>query len=129
MTSSRPYLLRAIYEWILDNNMTPFLLVDTTITGVHVPEQYIENNRILLNILPEAVHQMVIGNEAVTFNARFNNKPCKIYVPVSAVISIYTKETGDGIVFSLETETASGPGSGISESAGSSNKVKLKVIK
>lgn len=129
MTSTRPYLLRALYEWIVDNNKTPFLLVDTSITGVNVPEQYVEDNRIILNISPAAVHQLAIQNEAVSFNARFNNRPFEIYVPVAAVMAIYTKETGDGLAFTPDMEPAAESGDAESEKKENSKKVKLKVIK
>lgn len=129
MTSTRPYLLRALYEWIVDNNMTPFLLVNTTITGVSVPKQYVEDNRIILNISPAAVHQLEIHNDAVSFDARFNNRPVEIYVPVAAVVAIYAKETGDGLSFTADMELAADSGNDKFEKKGNSNKVNLKVIK
>ena len=70
MTSSRPYLIRALYEWIVDNGFTPYMLVDTSLDMVEVPRAFVENGRIILNISPEATHSLVLGNEAVTFNAR-----------------------------------------------------------
>lgn len=129
MTSTQPYLLRALYEWMLDNNLTPFLLVDTSITGVDVPEQYIEDNRIILNILPAAVHQLVMNNEAVSFSARFNNRPYQIHAPIRAVMAIYAKETGNGLVFTPEQEQSIVTASGTKETSDNSNKVKLKIIK
>ncbi len=99
MTSNRPYLLRALYEWILDNNMTPHLLVDTAQENVRVPPQYIENNRIILNIVPDAVRDLVLGNESITFSARFGGKSFDIHVPISAVLAIYARENGKGLIF------------------------------
>jgi stringent starvation protein B len=129
MTSTQPYLLRALYDWILDNNLTPFLLVDASITGVDVPEQYIEDNKIILNLLPTAVHQLVINNEAVTFSTRFNNNPYKIHVPVRAVMAIYAKETGKGLVFTQGQEQTTDTNNGTDETPDNSPKVTLKVIK
>lgn len=129
MTSTQPYLLRALYEWMLDNNLTPYLLVDTRVTGVDVPEQYIEGNRITLNLLPAAVHQLTINNEAVSFSARFNNRACQIFVPVKAVMAIYAKETGNGLIFTQEQEQAAVTSNGTDETPDNSQKVKLKVIK
>lgn len=129
MTSTRPYLLRALYEWMLDNNLTPYLLVDTSINGVDVPEQYIEDNSIVLNLLPAAVHQLVINNDAVSFSARFNNRPYQIYVPVHAVLAIYSRETGKGLVFTPEQEQATVCSSETDETPDNIHKIRLKVIK
>ena len=131
MTSTQPYLLRALYEWMLDNNLTPYLLVDTSISGVDVPEQYIEDNRIVLNLLPVAVHQLVINNDAVSFSARFNSRPYQIYVPVRAVLAIYSRETGKGLAFTpdQEHEQATVTGSGTVETPDNIQKTMLKVIK
>lgn len=125
MISNRPYLLRAINEWILDNGMTPYLLVDTNNNSITVPQEYIQNNQIILNIHPEAVHQLVMDNEAVTFNARFGGKPFQIYVPVNSVTAIYAKETGKGLVFP-EVEDESESNTDAPEKTG---KPHLKVIK
>jgi stringent starvation protein B len=106
MTSNRPYLLRALYEWILDNGMTPHLLVDTTVQGTVVPQNYIENNRIILNLGPDAVREIVLGNDLITFSARFGEKSCHLTVPVNSVIAIYAKENGKGLVFETEDTQA-----------------------
>ena len=99
LTSNQPYLLRAIYEWIVDNQLTPYLLVDASNDDVHVPEQYIENGKIVLNIAPRAVHDLELGNQIVAFNARFSGKPTEISVPITSVLAIYAQENGQGIVF------------------------------
>lgn len=99
MTSNRPYLLRAINEWILDNGMTPYLLVDTSTEDICVPVDYIKNNQIILNIHPDAVHHLVMDNKAVSFNARFDGKSQQIHVPVNSITAIYAKESGKGLVF------------------------------
>ncbi len=99
MTSSRPYLLRAFYEWIVDNNSTPYVVVNVELEGVYIPEEYVENGRIVLNIAPGAVRSLLIANDHLEFNARFNGVPYDIYVPIRAVTAIYAKENGRGMVF------------------------------
>ena len=98
-TPKRPYLLRAINEWILDNLMTPHILVDTMADNVKVPKQFIENGRIVLNISPNAVKDLSIGNDLLLCSARFGGKSCDISVPIRNVLAIYAKENGMGIVF------------------------------
>ncbi|NIP27487.1 MAG: ClpXP protease specificity-enhancing factor, partial [Phycisphaerae bacterium] len=84
MTSNKPYLIRALYEWILDNNMTPHLLVNAESENVQVPAQYIHEGRIVLNINPSAIHQLQMGNDAIEFSARFGGVAHTIYVPPTA---------------------------------------------
>lgn len=109
MTSLKPYLIRAIYEWIVDNSLTPHLLVSTDNTDTIVPEAFIEDEKIVLNIRPEAVQGLSMGNEFIEFNARFGGKPMHITVPVPAVLAIYGKENGKGMVFDLENENDTDP--------------------
>ena len=104
MTANRPYLLRAFYDWIVDNNCTPYLVVDATVPGVKVPTQFIQNGQIVLNILPSAVGNLQLGNDVVTFNARFGGQPFALYIPVQAVLAIYARENGAGTVFTLEED-------------------------
>ena len=99
MTSSRPYLVRAIHEWILDNEMTPHLLVDIEGAGVEVPAQQGQNGKIVLNISPQAVEGLMLGNDAIGFRARFGGISTDVYVPVASVLAIYAKENGRGMVF------------------------------
>lgn len=105
MISNRPYLLRALYDWILDNDMTPHLVVDTTVAGVQVPTDHIEDNQIVLNVLPAAVRDLQLGNDAVSFNARFNGRAQAVYVPIQSVIAIYARENGKGLIFPEEIDT------------------------
>lgn len=102
MTPNRPYLLRALFDWILDNHMTPHLLVDAEADDVHVPSQFIDNGKIVLNISPSAVRQLEIGKETVLFSARFGGASFDISVPIKSVLAIYAKENGQGMVFSDE---------------------------
>ncbi|MBZ9612235.1 ClpXP protease specificity-enhancing factor [Rheinheimera sp. MA13] len=104
MTANRPYLLRAFYEWIVDNNCTPYLVVDASFAAVKVPTQFVQNGQIVLNTAPSAVGNLQLGNDAVTFNARFGGKPFSLHIPVGAVLAIYARENGAGTVFTLEEE-------------------------
>ncbi len=104
MTPNRPYLLRAFYEWIVDNNLTPYLVVDATIPGVRVPQQHVQNGQIVLNVNPSAVGNLVLGNDAVTFNARFGGSPFALNIPQRAVLAIYARENGAGTMFTAEEE-------------------------
>lgn len=100
MTSSQPYLIRAIYEWIVDNNLTPYLMVDATRQGAIVPEDYLDDQgRIILNISPSATSELLMSNEEVTFNARFSGQAIGIVVPTSCVKAIYARENGQGMMF------------------------------
>ena len=127
MTSNRPYLFRALNEWILDNQLTPFLLVDASVKGVEVPEQHIKDGKIILNITPSAIQEIAFENEWIYFSARFGGQPFMINIPISAVLAIYAKENGRGMMFaeeeSLAVETAE------VEQKGSSKKPVLTVIK
>lgn len=97
MTSHRPYLLRALAEWIADNDMTPHLLVDATLAGVQVPPSTVKEGRVVLNIAQRAVAGLVIDNEIVSFNARFGGASYPVRVPIPAVLAIYSRETGQGM--------------------------------
>jgi stringent starvation protein B len=97
MVSVQPYILRAVYQWICDTNLTPQLLVDTNHPEVVVPKEYIEDNHIVLNISPTAVRDLVLGDEYVLFNARFGGRFREITVPLSSVLSIYARESNQGL--------------------------------
>ena len=99
MTSSRSYLVKALYEWILDNNCTPHILVYADAEGVDVPRAYVQNGQIVLNVDPTAVVNLLMDNEAISFSARFSGGPTDIYVPMLAVMGIVTRENGQGMMF------------------------------
>lgn len=126
MNSSRPYLVRAIHEWILDNDMTPHLLVDIEGDGVDIPAQQGQNGKIVLNISPAAVEGLRLGNDAIAFRARFGGIATDVYVPVDAVLAIYAKENGRGMVFSDQDSGGSPPPSGPQPG---SKRPSLKVVK
>lgn len=98
MTSNRPYLLRALYEWIGDNDMTPHLLVDATCDGVQVPKSTVKEGRVVLNIAARAVAQLDLGNREVRFKARFGGVSQSVVVPLAAILAIYAQETGQGMM-------------------------------
>ncbi|MCL6237194.1 MULTISPECIES: ClpXP protease specificity-enhancing factor [Acinetobacter] len=99
LTPTRPYLTRALYEWICDNQLTPYLLVDATQNGTMVPVQYIQDGQIVLNIAPHATHALHMSNETITFSARFGGVSQNLYIPFSAVLGIYARENGQGMFF------------------------------
>jgi len=111
MTSSRPYLIRAMYQWIADNGMTPHLLVDVSVDGVRVPEQHIQNGKIILNIAPMAINGLVLGDTEITFSARFSGQPMGLLIPIEAVLAVYAKENGQGMMFSEDDGAISSPDS------------------
>ena len=109
MTSLKPYLIRSIYEWIVDNDLTPHLLVDAENIHAILPQQFIEDGKIVLNIRPQAIQGLTLGNEEIQFNARFSGKPMHIVTPVAAVMAIYAKENGKGMIFDQEDDSDKTP--------------------
>jgi len=92
-------LIRALYEWIIDNGLTPHLLVNAEFPGVEAPRQYVQEGRIVLNINPAAVHHLQLGNELIEFSARFAGKPHQVRIPIAAVMAVYARENGKGMAF------------------------------
>lgn len=99
MTPLKPYLIRSIYEWINDNDLTPHLLVNAEFPGVMLPTDFVEDGRIVLNIRPAAIQGLSLGNDEIEFNARFSGKSLHIVVPIKAILAIYAKENGKGMIF------------------------------
>lgn len=110
MTSYRGYLIRALNDWILDNDCTPYILVNAMQEGVDVPRQYVRDGQIVLNVSPTAVHALQVTNDMLTFSARFGGRPTDVFVPVSAVMGIYARENGQGMVFDAVELAAGGDG-------------------
>ncbi|HBC58189.1 MAG TPA: ClpXP protease specificity-enhancing factor [Gammaproteobacteria bacterium] len=106
MTSNRPYLIRALYEWIIDNQLTPHLLVEAVGDDVKVPTQYVHDGRIVLNVAPSAVQALEMGNDFIIFSARFAGQAMDVVIPVNNVMAIYAKETGEGMAFPSVEEGA-----------------------
>jgi len=122
-TSRRPYLLRAMHEWISDNGMTPYIVVDANQQNVEVPREYVQDGKIILNVSYTAANTLELGNEWVMFDARFSGNPFNISIPVSAILAIYAKETGQGLIFDEEDEQPDPPFklSDVSETSGSTS--------
>ena len=127
MTSSRPYIMRALYEWILDNECTPYVLVNAMAADVEVPQQYVKDGQIVLNISPLSVVDLVIDNTAMRFNGRFGGMATDVYVPTAAVVGIYARENGQGMVF--DEEQVPDPPTEPGPPPTSDKKPSLKVVK
>lgn len=107
--STRPYLIRALHEWALDSGLTPQIAVDATQSGVQVPAGFVQEGQIVLNIHPQSVHQLEIGNDTISFFGRFGGKSEPVVVPVRAVLAVYARENGRGIQFPAEEDGAGPP--------------------
>ena len=133
MISRRPYLLRAMHEWISDSGHTPHLVVDAGVAGVDVPRQFVKDGKIVLNVSWSATAQLKLGNDEITFSGRFGGASLMVFVPINAVLAIYARETGQGMIFSDEgapppggepPQTPPGP-----EPRGGATRPHLKVVK
>jgi len=143
MKARRPYLLRAIHEWISDSLCTPHLVVDANATGVEVPRQYVKDGKIVLNVSMSATANLRLGNEEVSFSGRFGGASMSVRVPIIAVLAIYARETGQGMIFADDAadqpspagDTASAPGSPGDDpgpkptSPADSRRARFKVVK
>ncbi len=132
-TSTKPYLVRALYQWMLDNELIPFIALDTTVPGVKVPVQYIQDGKIVLNISPVATQDLEISNTMLSFSASFSGLGYRIQAPMHAITMIYAKETGQGMAFpESEDDTGGDDGSSSSQKEAEKPKAKkptLKVVK
>jgi stringent starvation protein B len=104
LTSSKPYLVRALYQWILDNDNTPYILVDTGSEQVSVPNGIASDGKVVLNLAPAAIQNLEMTNDFVSFSARFNGAAEQIFVPVASILAIYARENGEGMMFPSEEE-------------------------
>lgn len=104
MLSNKPYLIRAFYEWIVDSKCTPLLVIDATVPRCNVPQEYVENGEIVLNISPDAIRDLKVGNNLVEFKASFSGIAHLISVPVRAVLAVYAEDNGQGMFFDIESE-------------------------
>jgi stringent starvation protein B len=103
MTSTRPYLLRALYQWVLDNDCTPHVLIDASIDGVQVPPSVVKDGQVVLNISPTAVAHLDLGNDELSLNARFGGVSQRVRAPVGAILALYARENGQGMMFPPES--------------------------
>ena len=108
MTSSKPYLLRALYEWIVDNGTTPYIHVDTSCEGLRIPSGIDSDGKVVLNISPRAVQNLEMTNDHLSFSARFGGVPEDIFCPMGALIAIYARETSEGMMFPPEQSSVPG---------------------
>lgn len=109
MTPLKPYLIRAVYDWIVDNRFTPYLLVNATVPGTIVPTNFVEDGRIVLNLRPEAIQGLDMSSEGICFNARFGGQPMRVDIPTVAVLALYAQENGRGMVFDDDEEDSPTP--------------------
>jgi stringent starvation protein B len=128
--STRPYLIRAIYEWCVDSGLTPYLAVRVD-EHTEVPRAHVKEGEIVLNLSADAVRNLLMGNEMITCTGRFGGVPFDLMVPVVAVIGIFAKETGQGLVFQGDGPQSPPPSSngGVEESKTKSHRPQLKIVK
>ena len=131
MTSNRPYLIRAIYDWIVDNDLTPYLLVNAEFVGVEVPQEHVNGGRIVLNVSPKACRGLHMENDRIVFSARFSGLVTQIFVRPEAVLAIYAKENGRGMEFGEEYDGPPPPPSASSSTTANKERKKpaLKLVK
>lgn len=137
LPSRRPYLLRAMHEWMGEAGFTPHLVVDANQPGVEVPAAFVKDGRIVLNVSIDATHGLHLGNDAIEFNARFSGVVHHVRLPVRAVLGIYARETGEGMVFNEhEPEAPPPPGAPVAAAsdkpgpaAGKGRRARLTVVK
>lgn len=127
MSSNKPYLIRAIYDWIIDNELTPYIILDANYPGLEFPKEYISGGKIIFNISPLACRNLHLGLNEITFAARFAEQPFDIYLLPGAVLAIYAKENGQGMEFNLEDPPD--PNSFSPEPQAKKNKPKLTLVK
>jgi len=108
MTLQRPYLLRAMHEWMTDNNLTPHIVIDVSAADGELPMEHVKDGRLVLNVSYSATEDLFISNERVSFNARFNGVPRHLDIPLLAVVGVYARETGQGMIFSSEQTPGGG---------------------
>ncbi len=125
MNSSRPYLIRALHQWIEDNSATPYVLVDCASNDVQVPREFINDGRIVLNISAQAVQDLELGNETIHFHARFSGRAMVVSFPVAAVLAVYARENGRGMVFEGDEDTTPPPDNGGNDEG----KPRLRVVR
>ncbi|HQW58337.1 MAG TPA: ClpXP protease specificity-enhancing factor [Gammaproteobacteria bacterium] len=116
MTSTRPYLIRAFYDWIVDNACTPHIVVNAGAENVEVPDEYVDGGQIVLNIAVNAVQGLRLGDHEIEFQARFGGRIRRVYAPIHSILAIYAKENGRGMVFAEEEESMPAPTSPPSDS-------------
>lgn len=125
-TSKRPYLLRAMHDWMTDNGETPHVIVDSEQPGVEVPRAYVKDGKVVLNLSATATQHLVLGNIAIEFDARFAGVVHHVNVPIAAVLGIYARETGEGMVFSEQDLSPEPPNKSPDDTG---KRPQLKIVK
>ncbi|MGI9258330.1 MAG: ClpXP protease specificity-enhancing factor [Gammaproteobacteria bacterium] len=136
VTSKRPYLIRAMHEWMTDNNLTPFIVIDAAAEGVSIPEQYVADGRVILNVSYSATRNLTVADDTVSFETRFEGRGTHLEIPTAAILGIYAQESGQGMIFTDEglvsdTDDSADPGpdDDTPTDGGSSGRPNLKVVK
>ncbi len=132
MTPSKPYLIRGLYEWLLDNEVTPYVLVDASSEAVQIPKGIATDGKVVLNLSPSAIQQLEMTNEYLSFSARFSGVAQDVFCPMSSVLAIYARENGEGMMFASDAEqarvdTEEKPDTDVPD--GKANKPGLKIVK
>ena len=112
MTSVRPYLVRAVIDWVVDNNQTPYVAIDCAAPGVDVPLDRTKDGKLVLNVSATATRNLDIGNETLNVDCRFGGRPVHIRAPVGAIVAVYARESGMGMAFETEVRDGESPASG-----------------
>jgi stringent starvation protein B len=131
MTPSKPYLIRGLYQWLLDNQVTPYILADTSSDDVLVPRGVANDGKVVLNLAPSAIQDLQMTNDYLSFSARFNGVAQDVYCPMPSILAIYAQENGEGMMFSAESEGSQSPDTEALENRQSKKPSKpgLKVVK
>ena len=130
MTPSKPYLIRGLYEWLLDNEMTPYVLVDANAESVMIPKGIATDGKVVLNLAPSAIQQLEMSNEYLSFSARFSGVAQNIYCPMVSVLAIYARENGEGMMFAEDAAQEEGRVEGDLDKTGKKSKSPgLKIVK
>ncbi len=108
MTSVRPYLIRALVDWIVDNALTPYITIDCRAPGVEAPPGYVNDDVLVLNISAAATRNLVIADQTISVDCRFRGRPVQVKAPIGAVVAVYARENGQGMAFEVEAPTPDG---------------------
>lgn len=127
MTSSRPYMIRALHAWIVDNGLTPHLVVNAEAAAVQVPRDFVDGGKVVLNVSPTATSGLHLGNERIEFRARFSGRPYQVVLPPDSVLAMYARENGVGMAFQDEGPEGEPPSQGPRD--GSAPRPRLRVVK
>ncbi|MDF1644768.1 MAG: ClpXP protease specificity-enhancing factor [Pseudomonadales bacterium] len=125
MTPLNPYLIRSVYEWILDNSCTPHLLVDASADNVSVPAEHVHDDQIVLNVNPGAVQQLRMDNDSISFQCRFGGAPYQVFLPINSILGVYARENGRGMMLQVEDQGGDSPPENPTPPKGAGSHLKL----